>query len=207
MIQLPGALAVSDFRIAKLRPSLEAVQPGLGAVTARYLHLIDATRDLDAREQALLARLLTYGPRETEGSRSHAAHSAEILVVPRFGTISPWSSKATDIAHVCGLEAIKRIERGIVWRIESAQPLSRETLARLATPLFDRMTESALFDRADATRLFAQEVTRPLRTVSLATGRDALVKANSELGLALSDDEIDYLVKNFAQLSRDPTDV
>src|SRR4029079_4976371 len=134
-------------------------------------------------------------------------HCREIVIVPRFGTISPWSSKATDIAHVCGLDAVRRIERGIVWTLCAATPLTRAELEILAAPLFDRMTETALFARADAARLFAHEQTRPLRTVSLATGRAALVKANTELGLALSDDEIDYLVKNFAALKRDPTDV
>ncbi len=129
------------------------------------------------------------------------------MVVPRFGTISPWSSKATDIAQVCGLDAVRRIERGIVWRLDSAKKLSREDAPRLAAPLFDRMTETALLERGEAARLFVREKTRPLRTVSLASGRDALVAANSELGLALSDDEIDYLVKNFAALGRDPTDV
>jgi len=207
MIELPGAPAVSDFRIAKLRPALEAIHPGIASVSARFVHFADVERKLDARELSLLQRLLTYGPREESAPETNAAHVCEITVVPRFGTISPWASKATDIAHVCGLDAVHRIERGIVWRIETAKPVSREEASRLATPLFDRMTETALLDRSEASRLFVREKTRPLRTVSLATGRDALVKANSDLGLALSDDEIDYLVKNFAALKRDPTDV
>ena len=208
MIELPGALAVSDFRIAKLRPALEAIHPGIGAITARFIHFADVERKLDSAEHSLLQALLTYGPREDSPPEASASSTAlEITVVPRFGTISPWASKATDIAHVCGLDAVRRIERGIVWRIETTKPLSREESLRLATPLFDRMTETALLDRSEAARLFVREKTRPLRTVSLATGRDALVKANTDLGLALSDDEIDYLVKNFAALKRDPTDV
>jgi phosphoribosylformylglycinamidine synthase len=206
MIELPGAQAVSDFRIAKLRPALEALAPGIGAVSARYLHFVDLERDLDGRERELLGRLLTYGPRE-EAQRTDEKAGAEIIIVPRFGTISPWSSKATDIAHVCGLDAVRRIERGVRWRMETSRELTREELQRLAAPLFDRMTETALLDRAQAATLFTHEATRPLRTVSLATGREALAKANTELGLALSDDEIDYLVKNFAALKRDPTDV
>src|SRR5690242_16420230 len=205
MIELPGALAVSDFRIAKLRPALEALHPGLGAISARYIHFVDLERALTASELTLLERLLTYGPRETANEPRVAG--AEVVVVPRFGTISPWSSKASDIAHVCGLEAVRRIERGIVWTLEGAGALSRDELGRLTAPLFDRMTETVLFERAAAARLFAHEPTRPLRTVSLAAGRDALVKANAALGLALSDDEIDYLVTNFAALARDPTDV
>src|SRR6476659_6368774 len=192
MIELAGALAVSDFRIAKLRPALEALHPGLGAVTARYIHFVDVERALTAPERALLDRLLTYGPREP--ANAPRINGTEVVVVPRFGTISPWSSKASDIAHVCGLDAVRRIERGIVWTLAAPRALSREALAALVAPLFDRMTETVLFDRADAARLFTHEPTRPLRSVSLATGRDALAKANTALGLALSDDEIDYLV-------------
>jgi phosphoribosylformylglycinamidine synthase len=207
MIELPGAQAVSDFRIAKLRPALEALASGIGAVSARYLHFIDLERELDGSEQELLGRLLTYGPREDARARVAETRGAEIIIVPRFGTISPWSSKATDIAKVCGLDAVRRIERGIRWRIETSRTPSRTELQRLAVPLLDRMTETALLDHADAARLFAHESPRPLRTVSLAQGRAALVNANTELGLALSDDEIDYLLKSFAALERDPTDV
>jgi phosphoribosylformylglycinamidine synthase len=205
MIELPGAPAVSDFRIAKLRPALEARHPGIGAVAARYVHFVDIARPLTAPEHALLERLLTYGPREPADAPRIAG--AEVVVVPRFGTISPWSSKATDIAHVCGLGAVRRIERGVVWTLATPSAPSADALRSLAAPLFDRMTETVLLDRAEAARLFAHEPARPLRTVSLATGRDALVRANTELGLALSEDEIDYLVKNFAALKRDPTDV
>jgi phosphoribosylformylglycinamidine synthase len=205
MLELAGALAVSDFRIAKLRPALEALQPKLGAITARYIHFVDAARDLTAPERALLERLLTYGPRES--ANAPRISGTELVVVPRFGTISPWSSKATDIAHVCGLDAVRRIERGIVWTLATPRTLNSDELRALSAPLFDRMTETVLTERADAARLFTHEQTRPLRTVSLATGRDALVKANTDLGLALSDDEIDYLVTNFAALKRDPTDV
>jgi phosphoribosylformylglycinamidine synthase len=165
MIELPGALAVSDFRIAKLRPALEALQPGIGAISARFIHFVDVERALDARERALLERLLTYGPRDPGGAT--AAGATELIVVPRFGTISPWSSKATDIAHVCGLNAVRRIERGIVWSLESSSPV-RDPTQRLATPLFDRMTETVLRSRAEASRLFEHEKTRPLRSVSLA---------------------------------------
>jgi phosphoribosylformylglycinamidine synthase len=205
MIELAGAPAVSDFRIAKLRPALEALHPGIGTFSARFIHFVDLERDLEARERTLLERLLTYGPREDGAA---AAGGGEIIVVPRFGTISPWSSKATDIAKVCGLDSVRRIERGIVWTITSTTGSpTREQLRKLATRLFDRMTETALFERADAAQLFVKEKARPLRTISLANGREALAIANRELGLALSDDEIDYLLRNFAALKRDPTDV
>src|SRR5687767_4518142 len=104
MIELLGASAVSDFRIAKLRPALEALHPKIGAISARYVHFVDVARDLDASESTLLERLLTYGPRDDAPASSPSAAATEIVVVPRFGTISPWSSKATDIAKVCGLD-------------------------------------------------------------------------------------------------------
>ena len=161
MIELPGALAVSDFRIAKLRPALEKLHPGLGEMRARFVHFVDLERDLDAHERTLLDRLLTYGPREADGVAQISG--VEVIVVPRFGTISPWSSKATDIARVCGLEAVRRIERGIAWTLVTRSTLSAEQLRALAAPLFDRMTETVLLDRAEAARLFAHEPTRPLR--------------------------------------------
>src|SRR5262245_29951962 len=98
MLELAGAQAVSDFRIAKLRPALEALLPGITSISARFVHFVDLERDLGGAEHALLERLLTYGPREAAGTQR--ATGAELVVVPRFGTISPWSSKATDIAHV-----------------------------------------------------------------------------------------------------------
>src|SRR5688572_16967743 len=159
MLELAGALAVSEFRIAKLRPALEARQPDLGAISARYVHFVDVTRELDKAELALLERLLTYGPREP--ADAPRAAGAALIVVPRFGTISPWSSKATDIAHVCGLDAVHRIERGIAWTLATSQKLSAEAARSLAAPLFDRMTETVLLSRADAARLFAHEATRP----------------------------------------------
>src|ERR1043165_7260389 len=147
MIELPGALAVSDFRIAKLRPALEKQHPGLGAhpewkLGARFIHFVDLERELDARERALLERLLTYGPRAPEGAARMAG--PELVVMPRCGTISPWSSKATDIARVCGLDAVRRIQRGIVWTLETQQMLDASQLRELAKPLFDRMTETVL---------------------------------------------------------------
>ncbi len=207
MLELPGAAALSDFRIAKLRATLEEIDPALAAISARFVHFVDIERELTAPQRTLLERLLTYGPRESPGVQIRARAGAEIVIVPRFGTISPWSSKATDIARVCGLAAVRRIERGIEWRIETPTALSAQLLARLTRPLFDRMTETALIHRGDAAALFQHEAPRPLRTVSLVRGRIALTEANVELGLALSDDEIDYLVENFQRLGRDPTDV
>jgi phosphoribosylformylglycinamidine synthase len=131
-----------------------------------------------------------------------------LLVTPRAGTISPWSSKATDIAHVCGLVAVRRIERGTLFEFAAETPLDRDMLAALAAPLHDRMTEAFAFALADAASLFVAAAPRPLATVPvIAGGRAALVAADARLGLALSVDEIDYLLDAYRRLARDPTDV
>ena len=205
MLQLPGATALSAFRIAKLVARLTPIEPAVSALDARFVHFVDLERTLTSAELAILERLLTYGPRiDAAPAESDAG---QLLVVPRAGTISPWSSKATDIAHVCGLEAVRRIERGIEYRVSAPKPLGRERLLALAPVLFDRMTEAALIDSAQAESLFAHAQPRPLARISLQSGRAALVRANSELGLALSADEIEYLLSRFRQLGRDPSDV
>ena len=210
MLQLPGAPALSAFRIAKLLERLAALEPAVKGLDARFVHFADLDRDLTAAELDILEKLLTYGPR-IEPATSELA-GERLLVVPRAGTISPWSSKATDIAHVCGLTAVRRIERGIEYRLLDSRPLGPERLASLAHVLFDRMTEMVLFDPQHAQRLFGHEAPRPLVHVELgaadeAAGRAALERANRELGLALSSDEIDYLLTSFRRLGRAPTDV
>jgi phosphoribosylformylglycinamidine synthase len=204
MLQLAGAPALSAFRLDKLLRALQADRPDIAAVDAHFLHIVDERRPLAADERRLLERLLTYGPRWVD----RAVHGPLILILPRPGTISPWSSKATDIARVCGLDAVERIERGIVYRIASERAVTRADLARIATLLFDRMTESAVFDLDAAAALFARHEPRALASIALgAAGRAALERANVELGLALSGDEIDYLLTNYRRLGRDPTDV
>ncbi|HEU4623708.1 MAG TPA: phosphoribosylformylglycinamidine synthase [Steroidobacteraceae bacterium] len=204
MLQIPGAPALSSFRIAKLLDQLRAREPAVSGLDSRFVHFVDVERPLTADERAILDRLLTYGPRMEE-SRDESGEV--VFVVPRAGTISPWSSKATDIARVCGLTAVRRVERGIQYRIHARRALGREPLAALAAPLFDRMTEMVLFDASDAERLFEHAQPRPLARVSLASGRAALEDANRALGLALSADEIDYLLDAFRRLGRDPSDV
>src|SRR5882672_5841706 len=204
MLQLAGAPALSAFRLDKLLRALKALRPDIAGVDAHYLHFVATRRPLTAGERKLLDRLLTYGPRLPDA----AVRGELVLVVPRPGTISPWSSKATDIALVCGLDAIERLERGIAYRLAAPRPLDRESLSRLAQPLCDRMTEIALFDAADAGRLFTHLDPRPLGRIALGTdARGALERANSELGFALSADGIDYLSQNYRRLERDPTDV
>ena len=206
MFSLQGASALSPFRIAKLLALLRARTPAVTGLTSRFVHVIDAARALEPSESAVLQQLLTYGPRSEAGAAPDDAGEL-VIVVPRAGTISSWSSKATDIAQVCGLSAVRRIERGIAYRLQCSQPLTREQVAALASVLFDRMTEMVLFDEASAAQLFGHAQPRKLSRVSIAEGRESLVCANKELGLALSGDEIDYLLESFRRLGRDPSDV
>jgi phosphoribosylformylglycinamidine synthase len=204
MLQVLGTSALSDFRLAKLLERLQGLDPAVSALTARFVHFVDLAQTLGVGARAVLDALLTYGP---QAAPAMSADGETILIVPRVGTISPWSSKATDIARVCGLSAVQRIERGISYRLHAARALGRERLLRLAPLLHDRMTEDALLDPAEAVRLFEQTAPRPLTHVLLAGGRPALAAADRRLGLALSADEMDYLLASFARLGRDPTDV
>ena len=204
MFSLFGAPALSQFRLDHSLRLLRREDSRVTAVSSRWLHFVDAARPLADSECRLLETLLTYGPRaaapEHRGQR--------ILVTPRVGTESPWSSKATDILHVCGLEAVTRVERGTVYFIEAPVRLQHAELERLAAHLHDRMTESAWIETIDPEGLFHGAAARPLRTVRLGEdGHAAIARANRDWGLALSEEEIDYLVQAFGQLRRDPTDV
>ncbi|HPF25782.1 MAG: phosphoribosylformylglycinamidine synthase [Steroidobacteraceae bacterium] len=211
LIELSGAVALPQFRLAKLLARLAGIDPRVQALAARQVHFVDLERNLTAAEQLVLERLLHYGPRDRDGTSSApAAHSASVWVVPRPGTISPWSTKATDIAHACGLAAVRRIERGTHYQLtfaSQAPPAAGDDLLALTRPLFDRMVESVLFDAGAAATLFAVHPPRRGRTVSLARGRDSLLAADRELGLALSGDEIDYLLAAYERVGREPTDV
>src|SRR6185312_14270762 len=200
MLQFPGAPALSSFRITKLLDLLRAREPAVTGLDSRFVHFVETERALSREETGILESLLTYGPRMEAG----AEQGDLLVVVPRAGTISPWSSKATDIARVCGLTAIRRVERGIAYRVRAGRSLTRAQLEALAPALFDRMTEMVLFDTAEASVLFGHATPKPLTRVSLAPGRSALEEANTRLGLALSGDEIDYLLENFTKLGRDP---
>ncbi len=206
MLILPGAPALSDFRLNKLLVAMRTRGVDIDKVSSRYVHFVATRRELSAQERTVLEALLTYGPREAGAANATLTDDEAVVVTPRFGVISPWSSKATDIAHVCGLDAIVRIERGVHYRLHGAREQSVREAA--APALYDRMTESAIFSLAEADRLFAQHAPRELRTIALLEqGRDALVRADRELGLALSVDEIDYLAASFVRLERNPTDV
>ena len=203
-----GSAALSDFRLAKLLERLRVSVPGVTALTARYLHIADLERPLAEAESSLLHALLHYGTRAAHREEpAHAGIAMRLWVLPRAGTISPWASKATDIARVCGLDAVRRIERGVEFTAFTAAPLATDRIESLSAALHDRMTERVVLQQSELDRSFAVEAPRPLRRVSLAQGRAALERANVELGLALSPDEIDYLLKSFAELGRDPSDV
>ena len=204
LLVLPGAPALSGFRIEKLLARIATVESAVTGLAARFVHFAALARPLGEGEQRILRELLTYGPRATTGSQG--GEGERLLVVPREGTISPWSSKATDIAHVCGLSAVERIERGVEYRITARRPLGPKRLSQLAPALLDRMTETALLDAGEAERLFDHSAPRPVQRIALAGGRAALEEANRAMGLALSEEEIDYLLASFRQLGRDPTD-
>jgi len=196
LMSWPGGAAHSEFRLATLTEKLRLEVPDLISVTAQYVHLLDATEPPSGEAEERLSALV--GKQEPE-----ALGDCRYWVLPRLGTISPWSSKATDILHVCGLTQIERIERGILWAFTGINGLPAAAIALL----HDRMTESVLSGLDEAAGLFSHEAPRPLKTTPiLVAGREALVQANSDLGLALSDDEIDYLVENFQALNRDPSD-
>jgi phosphoribosylformylglycinamidine synthase len=204
LIPLRGRAALSTFRLEKLHLALASDLPDV-RVAAEYWHFANASRPLDSVEMQRLERLLTYGPK----SQAPAERGTLFLVVPRLGTISPWSSKASDIAHHCDLEAVERIERGVAYWIErDGKPLGEAERRALLPHIHDRMTETVFGALEDAERLFVHHAPQPLRSVDvLGGGVEALVRANREMGLALSDDEIAYLAENFARIGRNPTDV
>jgi phosphoribosylformylglycinamidine synthase len=213
--EFEGALALSEFRVRQLLPKLQAVHDRISGVSARFVHFAAWDHTPQAGEVERLAALLTYGEPASPGG------GEPFLVTPRVGTVSPWASKATDIAHNCGIRA-RRIERGIEYRVQLKSGLlgpstllgtgkagidakQREAIAAL---LHDRMTEAVLPDRAAARRLFEELDPAPMESVDvLGGGRGALERANVQFGLALADDEIDYLVSAFRDLGRNPTDV
>ncbi len=205
MLVLIGSPALSRARLDKRLAALREKNPRVCAASALFVHWIDLAGELTERERHKLEQLLRYGPRAPMPQAPQPGR--ELWVVPRFGTISPWSSKATDIARLCGLAQVKRIERGVAWTI--AGPIDDEPA--LSRALHDRMTESVITGPSPAeaaARLFEHAAPRPFATVPvLGEGRAALERANRALGLALAEDEIDYLVAGFRELGRDPSDV
>ncbi len=223
-----GTAALSSFRLEKLRAAVKAVAPDVLVETTRHWYFMAVKSALSAADSKHLDRLLGLdieagepkgadelppqgGRRGIPGNSGSTLAQHRLLVVPRLGTISPWSSKATEIVHHCALPAVTRIERGVVYYLKTrnGHGLSRTELKALLPLLHDRMTESVVTDLAGIEqKIFAASEPQPLATVDiLQGGSTALSVANYELGLALSNDEIDYLVENFSKLQRNPTDV
>lgn len=202
MLILRGAPALSAFRHGKLLEQLSQKVPAVTGLYAEFAHFAEVEGELASDDQQVLARLLKYGPsvpvQEPTGRL--------FLVLPRFGTISPWSSKASDIAHNCGLTQVQRLERGIAFYVSG--DFSETEAELIGGVLHDRMTQVVLSRLEEAAGLFRHAEPKPLTAVDiLGGGRAALEKANVELGLALAEDEIDYLVSSFQGLARNPHDI
>jgi phosphoribosylformylglycinamidine synthase len=202
MLILRGAPALSAFRHGKLFEQLTCKVPAVTGLYAEFAHFAEITGVLSADEELVLARLLKYGPSVSV----QEPRGRLFLSVPRFGTISPWSSKASDIARNCGLSKIQRIERGIAYYVTGE--LSDVEALQVADLLHDRMTQLVLSNLEAATALFSHAQPKPLTAIDiLGGGRATLEQANVELGLALAEDEIDYLVTSFNGLGRNPHDI
>jgi phosphoribosylformylglycinamidine synthase len=207
LMHFEGGNALSAFRSQGLLARMTQINPRIAGIGARFVHWAWSDAALDRTTQDKLAALLTYG------EAAKAAEGALVVVMPRLGTVSPWASKATDIAHNCGAD-IHRVERVTEYRLQTkgglfgSKPLSADELRAVSVLLHDRMTESVAFEREAARHLFDEREAEPMAHVDvLGKGRRALEAANTEYGLALSGDEIDYLVDAFRKLERNPTDV
>ena len=203
--QFPGCNALSGFRVTRILSSLQSVCAELTDLWSVYVHFALLEAPLDTQEQKQVQRLLDYGA--VAGDR-HG--DLRLLVIPRPGTISPWSSKATDIFHNCGLTKLRRIERGSYWHFSFTPGYhpGTEVIGELRSAIHDRMTQVVLDRDTDAGVLFAGHDPATLNTIDLLQGgKAALHRANMQMGLALSDAEIDFLHDAFAVLQRNPTDV
>ena len=204
MLVLRGAPALSEFNQTKLIAKLGQSGVKVKNLYSEYVHLVDSQGDLSKQHIEILEKLLTYGP----ARQAQTPTGTLFLITPRPGTISPWSSKATDIAHNCSLQSINRIERGCAFYIETESEITENDFALISSFLHDRMTESVFSNTDDAAVLFAHTEANTFTSVDvLGEGKDALINANVSLGLALADDEIDYLFDSFTKLGRNPTDV
>ncbi|MZI94816.1 phosphoribosylformylglycinamidine synthase [Vibrio sp. CAIM 722] len=201
---LRGSPALSEFRVQKLLETCREQNLPVTDIYAEFMHFADLSTELNSQEIEKLEKLLTYGPTIQE----HESQGQLLLVTPRPGTISPWSSKSTDIAHNCGLDAVLRLERGTAYYIQSEQPLTDEQVQAVKALIHDRMMEVVFTELEAAEALFSHAEPAPLTPVDILNGgRVALEEANVSLGLALAEDEIDYLVENFTKLGRNPNDI
>ncbi|MDP4590047.1 MAG: phosphoribosylformylglycinamidine synthase, partial [Burkholderiaceae bacterium] len=211
-LTLLGSSALSAFRSQRLLDALQKQGLPIAGIQARYEHFVWLHQSLTTEQQNLLSNLLDYGvPLDNP---SDEASSIVLRVLPRLGTVSAWASKATDIAHNCGLSEVHRIERGVRYSVTlkrgllKASKLNETQLKQLAQALHDRMTETVVDVEFNADQLFVSLPGKPMQTVDVMQGgRTALEHANQSMGLALSPDEIEYLVDAFNMLGRNPSDV
>ena len=204
MLILRGSTSLSEFATKKLLQSCHDLALPVQSIQAQYVHFVAATQALTTSEQVVLDKLLTYGP-----ASEHIAHTGELLLVtPRFGTISPWSTKATDIAHNCGLTMVSKIERGEAFYLTCDEYLSEAQREQVKALIHDRMTQVVLDEMDAAENLFLTDAPGHFASVDiLGLGKQALIDANISYGLALADDEIDYLFASFTRLKRNPNDI
>jgi phosphoribosylformylglycinamidine synthase len=210
MACLRGSAALSQFRIEKIQSQLSQNAANIKHFYAEFRHFIWTDVALNEVQKTTLKEILTYGPALSKSEQAEDSQGELLLVIPRIGTISPWASRATDIVKHCGLEAVQRVERGIAYFVQTknGEKLTQEERQQLLPLIHDRMTEMVFASLDDAAKLYHADAPKPLSTVDiLQGGKQALVQANSELGLALSPDEVDYLLENFLRMGRNPTDV
>jgi phosphoribosylformylglycinamidine synthase len=214
-LSLRGSSALSTFRLDKLYATLKLSAPNISQIVTEFVHFAFSEAALNTAQQSTLQQILTYGAVNTDALQPniHAASGAIqqelFLVIPRIGTISPWASRATDIAKNCGLDLL-RLERGIAFYVttKNGKLLTENEKTALKSQIHDRMTEQVFGDLNDAQKLYHAATPAPLESIDiLQGGKAALVKANNEMGLALSPDEVDYLLENFTKIGRNPTDV
>ena len=189
MLSLRGAAALSEFRLEKLADKITTIHPDIRLLHTEYVHFAQLRQTLSADRQEVLASLLAYGPQSNQVDVQALVDATLLLVVPRPGTISPWSSKATDIAHNCGLAEVERLERGVAWYVQLPDGLEAPARAAFDALVHDRMTQTILPSLEQAEALFAHAAPRALTTVDILT------------------DEIDYLLESFSGLGRNPSDV
>ncbi len=207
MLTLHGSTALSSFRCSKLAKTLEEAAGTPVTVSADWVYFIETSTVVTPEQRTTLESLLLDGEPGADEAKGIGETLRVVFVIPRFGTTSPWSSKATDICRVCGLENVKRVERGLRFAVRSDRALSSDAMERMVPHLHDRMTQTVVFEEQQAQSLFTEKPPALVRTVGvLSGGKAALDAANKEWGLALSEDEIEYLVSAFTGLGRDPTD-
>jgi len=205
-LSLRGSAALSQFRLDKLYATLKTAAPSIQHVYAEYIHFSFSEEALNANKQKTLTQILTYGP----SSQTESPDGELFLVIPRIGTISPWASRATDIANNCGLDSLLRLERGVAYyvRTNNGKALSQQERAAFTAAIQDRMTETVVNDLQGAEKLYHHADPKPLSSIDILDGgKAALETANNDMGLALSPDEVDYLVENYIKMNRNPTDV